>query len=45
MYDPEIEYLQRAEKEETERYNRLFNLIQAIKDNPGLKQELREILK
>ena len=44
MYDPEIEYLNRVEKEETERYNQLFNLIQAIKDNPELKKKLKEIL-
>lgn len=45
MYDVEIEHLQRIEKEETERYNQLSNLIQAIKDNPELKTKLKETLK
>jgi len=45
MYDVEIEYLQRIEKEEIERYNLLFDLIQAIKDNPELKTKLKEVLK
>ena len=45
MYDAEIEYLNRVEKEEVKRYNLLFDLIQAIKDNPELKTKLKEALK
>lgn len=45
MYDAEIEYLNRVEKEEVKRYNLLFDLIQAIKDNPELKTKLKEVLK
>ena len=45
MHDAEIEYLNRVEKEEVKRYNLLFDLIHAIKDNPELKTKLKEVLK